>query len=99
MDHKVLISPRAREDLKVIVRFISRQNPDAALRFGRLLIEKALSLESLPLRGRIVPELNNPSVRELVFKSYRIIYQFSEEQKLVAVLRFWHAARGTPEIV
>ena len=98
MGYKVLISPRGRADLKVIVRFISRQNPGAALRFGQMLIEKALSLESLPLRGRIVPELNNPSIRELVFKSYRIIFQISEEQQLVAILRFWHAARGTPEI-
>lgn len=98
MDHKVLISPRAREDLKVIVRFIAKENPDAALRFGQLLIERALSLNSLPVRGRIVPEVGNPSIRELVFKSYRIIYQIYSEQKLVAVLRFWHAARGTPEI-
>jgi plasmid stabilization system protein ParE len=98
MDYKILISPRAREDLKVIVRFIAQDNPNAALRLGQLLLEKALSLEDLPFRGRIVPELNAPAVRELVFKSYRIIYEVSEEARLVAVLRFWHAARGTPEI-
>ena len=88
MDYKVLISPRAREDLIVIVRFIAKENTEAALRFGQLLIEKALSLNSLPLRGRIVPELGDPSIRELVFKSYRIIYQISTEQRLVAILRF-----------
>jgi toxin ParE1/3/4 len=98
MDYKVLISPRAREDLKIIVRFISRENSAATLRLGQLLIEKALSLNSLPLRGRIVPELNNPLIRELVFKSYRIIYQVSDAQQLIAILRFWHAARSTPEI-
>jgi toxin ParE1/3/4 len=98
MDYKILISPRAREDLKVIVRFIGRENPAAAVRFGRLLIERALSLEDLPLRGRVVPELNESTIRELVFKSYRIIYQVSEGDRSVAILRFWHAARGTPEI-
>ncbi len=98
MDYKILISPRAREDLRVIVRFIGRDNPNAAIRLGQLLIEKALSLEALPFRGRIVPELNEPAIRELVFKSYRIIYQISEGDRSVAILRYWHAARGTPEI-
>lgn len=98
MDYQVLISPRAREDLRVIMRFIGRDNPAAALRLGQLLIEKAISLENLPLRGRVVPELNEPAIRELVFKSYRIIYQISEDHRRVAVLRYWHAARGTPEI-
>jgi toxin ParE1/3/4 len=98
MGYKVLISPRARDDLRVIVRFIARHNKEAALQFGKLLIEKALSLESLPLRGRVVPEANETTVRELVFKSYRIIYQVSGKTHSVAVLRFWHAARGTPEI-
>ena len=56
MDYKILISPRAREDLRVIVRFIARDNPTAAIRLGQLLIEKALSLENLPFRGRVVPE-------------------------------------------
>lgn len=98
MGYKVLISPHAREDLRVMVRFIARDNPSAAMRLGQLLIEKALSLESLPLRGRVVPELNEPAIREIIFKSYRIIYQISDESGVVAVLRYWHAARGTPEI-
>jgi toxin ParE1/3/4 len=98
MGYKVLISPRARADLRVIVRFIARDNRDAAIRLGQLLIEKALSLEELPLRGRVVAELNEPVIRELIFKSYRIIYQISEENQFVSILRYWHAARGTPEI-
>ncbi len=98
MDYKVLIAPHARNDLKIIVRFIAQENPKAALNLGKLLIEKALSLQSLPLRGRIVPELNESFIRELIFKSYRIIYQISEANRSVAILRFWHAARGAPEI-
>jgi toxin ParE1/3/4 len=99
MAFKVLISPRARNDLKVLVQFIGRDNPLAALKLGQLLIEKALSLQDHSLRGRIVPEINEPNVRELVFKSYRIIYQVSEQERTVDILRFWHAARGTPEIL
>lgn len=98
MDYKVLISPRARDDLKVITQFIARQNPEAAVRFSKLLLEKSLSLDCHPLRGRILPEEGKPNIREIIYKSYRIIFEVSEEARLVSVLRFWHAARGTPEI-
>jgi plasmid stabilization system protein ParE len=37
-------------------------------------------------------------VREIIFKSYRIVYRVRHEQKLVEVSRFWHCARGTPLI-
>ena len=35
-------------------------------------------------------------MREIIFRNYRIVYRMTPEQ--VQVLRFWHAARGTPEI-
>jgi|SRR5579883_2873604 len=98
MDWQVLISLRARDDLKGIVRFIGRNNPAIAIKFGELLIEKSLSLRTHPWRGRMVPELAENSTRELVFKSYRIIYQISEQNARVEILRYWHAARGTPDI-
>jgi len=37
-----------------------------------------------------------PDVREIIFKSYRIVYRI--RAGCVEVIRFWHAARGTPEI-
>jgi len=50
----------------------------------------------MPQRGRILPELGQPDVREILFQSYRIVYRVARKE--VQVLRFWHAARGTPEI-
>jgi len=69
---------------------------DIAARFGTLLVQKALSLNELPERGRIVPELQLPEVREIIFKSYRIIFRI--RRNAVEILRFWHAARGAPDI-
>ena len=43
-----------------------------------------------------MPELSLPEVREIIFKSYRIVYRVATGQ--VQVLRFWQAARGAPEI-
>ena len=95
---KVILSPRAIQDLREIVRYISFDNPQAAAKFGYTLIDAALSLGSLPERGRFVPELADGITREILCGAYRIVYRLSSDQKAVWVSRFWHAARGTPEI-
>ncbi len=94
----VILTPQSLADLESIVRHIARDNPARARSFGNQLIDKALSIESLPKRGRIVPELNDSSVREIILGSYRIIYEVLHEPNRIFVLRFWHAARGIPEI-
>lgn len=81
-----------------MVFFIAQNNPSRARTFGNELIDKALSLASLPERGRVVPEISESSVREMVHGSYRIIYEIFREPATGYVLRFWHAARGEPEI-
>ena len=98
MDFKVILTPQAQDDLWEIVSFIARNNSSRARTFGNELIDKALSLASLPERGRVVPEIAESSVREMVHGSYRIIYEIFREPATVYVLRFWHAARGEPEI-
>ena len=97
-NYKVVFSPRSRLDLKELVTYTRQASGDAAIaeRLGTALIEKALTLASLPDRGRIVPELGVSQVREIIFKSYRIVYRVKPEE--VQILRFWHAARGAPDI-
>jgi plasmid stabilization system protein ParE len=97
-EYKVIFGPRARTDLRDVVRYIAlgSGSSDVAERFGKMLLERALSLSKLPERGRVVPELELAEVREIIFKSYRIVYRVSETS--VQILRFWHAARGAPEL-
>ena len=94
----VILTPQSQDDLAGIVRYIARDDPDRARFFGNQLIDHALSIGPFPEQGRIVPELNEPSVRELIHGSYRIIYEVFPDPKVVYVLRFWHAARGAPQI-
>ena len=98
MGVSVILTPQSQVDLREIVSFIARDNPDQAVRFGDALIDKALSLGTFPERGRMVPELRLESVREIIHGSYRIIYEMLHDPDAVFVLRFWHAARGTPQI-
>ena len=75
MDCKVILSPRAIQDLGEIVRYISFDNPQAAKQFGYSLIDAALSLKDLPERGRLVPEFDDGVTREIIYGRYRIVYR------------------------
>ena len=94
----VILTPQSQDDLQEIVSFIARDNPIQAVKFGDALIDKALSVATFPERGRVVPELQLESVREIIHGSYRIIYELFRDPDAVFVLRFWHAARGTQQI-
>ena len=93
MDYQVKLSRSAKSDIENIVRYISIDDPDQALRFGRFLIHHARGLAQFPERGRVVPEFNDDSIRELIVRRYRILYRLNHDERLVEVIRFWHAAR------
>ncbi len=98
MGWKVTIAPSARADLESIVRFIARQNPDAAARVGYELIVRAEGLTVFPEIGRVVPEFRRSDLREVVCRSYRIIHRLRRDREQIEIVRFWHAARGFPQI-
>jgi plasmid stabilization system protein ParE len=98
MDYHVVLSPSARADLRDIVRYISFDDPDGALEFGRFLVSRTRLLAVNPELGRIVPEFDDGSLREIIVRSYRVVYRLNHSLQLVEVIRFWHAARGTPEL-
>ena len=98
MGYQVVLSKSARSDIQDIVRYISLNNPKRAMEFGRFLIQCARSLGKFPMRGRVVPEFDDESIRELIARSYRIVYRLKREDELIEIIRFWHASRGTPFI-
>lgn len=96
MAFKIVWTLQAQEDLGDIVRFVAKDNPTAAELLGYSLISRVDSLEQFPMMGRVVPEIGNQTVREIVLRPYRIIYRVSEPHEVVAVIRIWHGARGEP---
>lgn len=98
MGYQVALSPSARRDLRDIVRYISLDSPERAVRFGQFLVSSVKRLADFPEMGREVPEFGNPSLREIVVRSYRVIYRVDHGGCRVDVARFWHGARGTPEV-
>jgi plasmid stabilization system protein ParE len=98
MGCKVILTPLAVEDLRAIVEFIATDNPNRARSFGEELVDKALGLGEWPKVGRQVPEIGDEAVREVIHGPYRIVYKIYTDAKVVRVARFWHAARGVPNI-
>jgi toxin ParE1/3/4 len=99
MAFKIIWSLQAREDLRDIVSFIAADNPTAAESFGFLLMSKADKLANFPQIGRVVPEENDETIREIIVRPYRVVYQVLAAQQAIAIVRVWHGARGAPEIL
>ena len=98
MAYRIFWTPIAVQDLHDIFNFISRDNPVAAQRMGEELIKQAEAIALFPQSGRMVPEKKDPLIRETIFGSYRIIYKIDEVERVVALARIWHGARGSPEL-
>jgi toxin ParE1/3/4 len=98
MGHQVILAPLAKHDLREIVRYISQDSPQRAIGFGQFLITQAKKLGDFPEIGRVAPEFTAEGLREIVVRSYRVIYRIHWENRRVEILRSWHAARGFPRL-
>jgi plasmid stabilization system protein ParE len=98
MGWKVIIAPSAQADLTDIVRYVARRNSDAAARLGYELITRAEAVAAFPEIGRVVPEFRQPNLREVICRSYRVIYRLWPDEQRIEIVRFWHGARGFPHI-
>lgn len=98
MGYQVAFSPSARRDLRDIVRYISLDAPDRAIAFGQFLVQSVKHLAEHPALGRVAPELGDPTIREIIVRSYRVIYRIAEADRRIEIVRFWHAARGFPKL-
>lgn len=72
---KVLWTEQAYARLASIYDYLARDNADAAARVVDEIINRTDRLEKYPRRGRRVPELSDPNLRELVYLNYRIVYR------------------------
>ena len=88
---KIIWTDFAIEDLRLIHEFISKDSKRYADRFIEKLINRVDQLENLPKSGRVIPEFNSDSIRELIEGNYRIIYKLSFGQ--ASIIRVHHAAR------
>ena len=96
MGCKIIFAPQAIADLEEIVRHIAEDDPITAQRMGNALIDRVAILESFPLLGSSYTK--RPGVRKLVSRPFVIFYRAKPEEARVDILRYWHGARGEPEL-
>lgn len=81
----------ATQDLAEAAGFIARDSPFYASALVREVRAAAMSLHHNADRGRVVPESNDPAIRELFIKRYRLIFQITPDH--IFILAFIHGAR------
>ena len=67
-------------------------SPVYSLRFVESIITKVELLSTQPESGRIVPEENDPAIRELQVHPDRVIYEVTKDQ--IEILTIIHSARN-----
>jgi len=93
---KVIWTEFAIEDLRSIHSYISQDSKVYADRFIDKIVTRVEQLEIHPQSGRVVPEFNIGTLRELIEGNYRIIYKINSDS--VGVVRVHHSARQLKEL-
>ena len=75
-----------------------QDNPAAAEKVGRGVLDHVRILETFPFVGPAYPRRSSGAIREIVYGSYQIFYEVTSKPQRVHVLRIWHGARGEPEL-
>lgn len=80
------------EEIKSIAEFIAKDSP----RYAEIQVERFFNrteiLHNNPHAGRIVPEVNDETIRELILGNYRIIYRIVSVKR-IDILSVHHSMR------
>ena len=81
----------AQADLDEVIGYIRQDSPTAAADLLEKTLQAAATLSTFAERGRIVPESDDPAIRELFVFRYRLMYEVRADQ--VVIVAFLHGAR------
>ena len=88
---KIIWTKKSLKDLKSIFDYVSIDSSFYAARFITRLALRVDQLEIFPESGRIVPEKEDPSIREIIEGNFRIFYRIQRGN--ITILRIHNAAR------
>lgn len=88
----IRVADSALEDIESIRDWYGGQGvPDVGERIVRQLIARIDTLGDHPDMGRVVPEFQQASLRELIHPPFRIVYR--RDAELVRIVRVWRSER------
>jgi addiction module RelE/StbE family toxin len=91
---KIVWSKTALAHLTAIYDYIAKDSPRYALRMVDRLTYRSKQLAKYPESGQLVPEYSDPTLREVIEGSYRLIYRI--EPSRVIVVSIVHGAQFFP---
>ncbi len=83
-----------QKQLLEIFIYVAEERPKTARKLVARLKKAARELGDQPLRGRVVPEFGEPSIRERLVPPYRILYSVQTD---VFILAVYHGRRLLPK--
>ena len=93
MIYEVIVTPEAQEGIRASFQYIHERSPLNAARWLQGLYDRIDTLERSPARCGTARERKyfEEDLRQLLFKSHRIIFRINVSQKAVYVLYVRHA--------
>ena len=91
---KIEWSKISNYDILQIYSYIYQDSVYYAIKTINGIADFVIHLETFPYMGRKIPEYNQEDKRELIYKSYRIMYKV--ETNKIIIHRIWHSARNLP---
>lgn len=89
---RIIWAPQAIQDVEAIRAHITRDSAQYADLVVERLVAAVERLQDHPRSGRVVPELGDDSIREVIHGNYRIVYRLRPE--LVEIATVFHGARS-----
>lgn len=102
MSKRIIITPKASQDLEDYFDYIAQNNPNAALKFFDASRQTFATLAKMSGMGRLYPVLNSRLVglrkwSVKGFENYLIFYLFDDEN--IKIIRILHASRDIDKIL
>ncbi len=91
---KILISNEAQTDLEEIFEYILYDSVIYANETLKKIYIRIYELNKNPYLGKVVLEIKFTQLRELIYKSYRIVYEVQENSKIIYIHFIIHVKRN-----
>ena len=88
---RIIWSETASMRANEILDYIAKDSVNESKKWIKKVLTEVDRLEIFPEFGRVVPNFNDEYLREIIFGSYRIIYELKKDA--IEILTVWHSRR------
>jgi plasmid stabilization system protein ParE len=95
--YEVIVTPQAEAQIVNAFQYIYEDSKENAANWLRALYAEIAALETMPRRCSVARENEyfEDTLRQLVFKSHRIIFRVEEDASIVRILYVLHGRQRT----